>query len=126
MKKYLLIKIASIIIVSILIIGCNCMEKQKLVANIISEEKYLCENGEFITATYYILSDNSLEFVKIILPDKKEYTLQLVVSASGVRYTDDFEYVWWTKGDNAFLEARDINGQWYIKYNNCKIVNKRK
>jgi membrane-bound inhibitor of C-type lysozyme len=122
MKLYKINRILIVFIVMFSILCCNGNKEQKLIANKISSEKYKCENGEYITATYYILSDKSLEFVKLILPDNKEYTLPHSISASGVRYTDDFEYIWWTKGENAFLQARDQNGQWYIKYNNCKII----
>ena len=82
---------------------------------------YINENGDHITAKYYSLSDSSLEFVKVTMPGSKEYTLPRVISASGVRYTDDFELVWWTKGNNAFAEVRDMNGQWNRKYD-CKEI----
>ena len=78
---------------------------------------YLCETGEKITARYFALSDKSLEFVKLQMPDGKNYTLPLALSASGARYTDDRELVWWTKGDSAFAQRRDTNGEWQIVYN---------
>jgi membrane-bound inhibitor of C-type lysozyme len=73
-------------------------------------------------ARYYTLSDNSLHFVKLLMPDGREYTLPNAVSASGARYTDDRELVWWTKGDSAFVQTRDRNGEWQIMYNNCGII----
>jgi len=78
---------------------------------------YRCDMGEKITARYFALSDKSLEFVKLQLPDGKNYTLPLALSASGARYTDDRELVWWTKGDTAFAQKRDENGEWQIVYN---------
>jgi len=78
---------------------------------------YLCDTGEKITARYFELSDKSLEFVKIQMPDGKDYTLPLALSASGARYTDDRELAWWTKGDTAFAQKRDESGEWQIAYN---------
>jgi membrane-bound inhibitor of C-type lysozyme len=57
---------------------------------------YQCDNGKKVIARYYNLSDNSLSFVKLTL-DGKEYTLPQVMSASGVRYTDEHKIEWWTK-----------------------------
>jgi membrane-bound inhibitor of C-type lysozyme len=82
---------------------------------------YLTESGEVIRARYYSLSDDSLHFVKLTLPDGKEYTLPNVMSASGARYTDDFELVWWSKGDGAFAEMRAEDGEWIMKYADCRI-----
>ena len=82
---------------------------------------YKSDSGDRIIARYYSLSDRSLDFVKVTLPGGKEYTLPQVLSASGVRYTNDWELVWWTKGNTAFAEVRDENGQWITKYN-CREV----
>jgi membrane-bound inhibitor of C-type lysozyme len=81
---------------------------------------YLCANGERIVARYFSLSDHSLDFVKVRFPDGKEYTLPQVVSASGVRYSNDREVVWWTKGDSAFVQMRDRKGKWQIAYDKCR------
>lgn len=84
---------------------------------------YRCADGGRIFVTYYHLSDNSLHFVKIVFPGGKEYTLPNVVSASGARYTDEREFVWWAKGKTAFVQARDSEGRWYTKANDCRRVN---
>ena len=42
---------------------------------------YTCGTEETITARYYSLSDDSLHFVKVTLPDGKVYTLPAVLSA---------------------------------------------
>jgi membrane-bound inhibitor of C-type lysozyme len=81
---------------------------------------YVCETGDRVTARYYSLSDRSLDFVKVTLPDKTEYTLPQVMSASGVKYSDDFKLVWWTKGETAFMQARDDKGEWKLKFQECK------
>ncbi|MGO1792424.1 MAG: MliC family protein [Oceanisphaera sp.] len=83
---------------------------------------YQCESGARIVAKYYSLSDGSLNFVKVTMPSGKQYTLPNVISASGARYTDEVSMVWWTKGDNAFAEARDQDGQWQVQYKNCKQI----
>lgn len=81
---------------------------------------YLCEQGQRVQVRYFALSDQSLNFVKLALPDGKDYTLPQSVSASGARYTDDHEAVWWNKGDEGFVEMRDKDGEWQSVYNDCK------
>jgi membrane-bound inhibitor of C-type lysozyme len=49
--------------------------------------------------------------VKVALPDGAVLTLPNGVSASGARYTDEREYVWWEKGGTAVLEKRDESGE---------------
>ncbi|HOI73472.1 MAG TPA: MliC family protein [Syntrophales bacterium] len=88
--------------------------------------RYACENGDRVLATYYQLSDGSLSFVKVRMPDGKVYTLPQALSASGSRYTDDRELVWWTKGDLAFAEVRDDNGEWTQKYRDCRVTSEGK
>ncbi len=83
-------------------------------------------SAERITARYYSLSDDSLSFVKVTMPDGKIYTLPNVVSASGARYSDDRELVWWTKGDTAFAEKRGEDGQWKTVYTDCRVIAKGK
>ena len=85
-----------------------------------SSGAYLCADGERILVTYYRLSDNSLQFVRVILPGGKAHTLPNAVSASGARYTDEREVVWWTKGNAAFVETRDVDGKWRVSSNDCR------
>ncbi len=86
---------------------------------------YRCENGEQIVARYYSLSDDSLKFVKVVMPDGKEYTLPNVLSASGARYTDEVEKVWWTKGNSVFVQARDQDGGWQTEYRDCLEIRRK-
>ncbi len=81
---------------------------------------YLCDNGDRLVARYYVLSDESLRFVKILFPDGTEYTLPQVLSGSGARYTDDVELLWWVKGDDAYVEMRDGEGNWRPLYKECR------
>jgi len=83
---------------------------------------YRCENGDQIAARYYTLSDSSLHFVKVLMPDEQEYTLPQVLSGSGARYTDEMELIWWIKGDSASVEMRDDNGDWQTIYENCSLI----
>lgn len=83
---------------------------------------YQCENGDRIVARYYTLSDSSLDFVKVLMPDNEEYTLPQALSGSGARYTDEMELTWWIKGDSASVEMRDVNGDWQTIYENCCVV----
>jgi len=83
---------------------------------------YACEDGQQILARYYSLSDGSLHFVKVTMPDGNEYTLPNAMSASGARYTDDREFVWWTKGDTGFVEVRREDGDWETKHQECREV----
>lgn len=102
--------------------GCANMKQKILTVSAGERVIYECEKGQRIAATYYSLSDGSLDFVKIMLPDGKERTLPRVLSASGVRYTGDFDLVWWTKGESAFAETRDENGEWRVLYRNCYAI----
>jgi membrane-bound inhibitor of C-type lysozyme len=75
-------------------------------------------------AKYFSLSDNSLHFVKLTLPDGQEVTLPNVLSASGARYTSDTDLTWWTKGDVAFAEQRGLEGQWQTLYEDCRVISR--
>ncbi len=100
--------------------GCTGMGQGGLTVRAGARVVYRCNGGERIEATYYSLSDKSLDFVKVHLPDGREVTLPQALSASGVRYTNDVEWVWWTKGDSALAETRTPNGEWQIKYKDCR------
>ena len=103
---------------------CGCAGKRNPVALTVcggTPVIYESDRGDRIIARYFTLSDHSLDFVKVVLPGSKEYTLPQTMSGSGVRYTDDRELVWWTKGNTAFAEVRDNNGQWIRKYD-CKEI----
>jgi len=116
------IKSSGILCCAIILAGaCCCVagEVQNLTVTGGDAITYQCDNGAQIVARYYSLSDKSLDFVKVCTPDGKEYTLPQVLSGSGVRYSDDRELVWWTKGASAFAEMRDQNGDWQVRYNNC-------
>lgn len=102
--------------------GCTGIKQESLKVLPGERVAYQCSDGERIIARCYSLSDKSLDFVKLHLPDGKEATLPQSLSASGVRYINDVEWVWWTKGDSAFAETRGPNGDWQIRYDNCREI----
>lgn len=114
--------ILSVVVTLICISGCNSGKRGELTARYRNSVTYQCENGDRIEARYYSLSDNSLNFVKLKMSDGKEHTLPQALSASGARYTNEFELVWWLKRDSARAEIRGLNGDWQLKYTNCKVV----
>lgn len=117
--------ITGVMAVTFLLIGCTSGQKEQLEVTGGEPVIYQCETGEQIVARFYSLSDSSLDFVKLSLPDNKKYTLPRVISASGVRYTDDRDIVFWMKGETAFVQKRDQNGEWQMLYDNCRIVASR-
>ena len=98
-----------------MLLGC----REKLTVTEFGSYTYATSSGLRISVFYYKLSDSSLEFVKLVLPDGTKCTLPHLLSASGVKYSDDFQYIWWTKGETAFLEKRDEYGEWQIIYQDC-------
>jgi membrane-bound inhibitor of C-type lysozyme len=101
--------------------GCHSRSQEALTVDGGEPVVYECENGDRITARYYSLSDGSLNFVKVLLPDSQEFTLPQVLSASGARYTDERMLTWWIKGDSARVEMRDQNGEWQAEYQSCQV-----
>ncbi|WP_421232209.1 MliC family protein [Aeromonas jandaei] len=101
-----------------LLAGCN--QGNTLTVTGGNPVSYQCEQGKKVQVRYFSLSDESLSFIKLSLPDGKDYTLPQAISASGARYTDEREAVWWNKGDEGFVEIRGQDDDWQIVYNNCK------
>ena len=101
--------------------GCGSMQQGRLEVVCLKSAVYRCENGDRVNAEYYLLSDRSINFVKLKMPGGKEYTLPQSLSASGARYTNDLELVWWIKGDKATAEIRGADGSWQTHYLNCHI-----
>jgi len=87
---------------------------------------YRSETGEEFMARYGGLSDGSLHFVKLKMPDGQEYTLPQVVSGSGVRYTDERGVIWWTHQGSVRVDVRDEEGKWVTRYPELKEIPKSK
>ncbi|MBL6798692.1 MAG: MliC family protein [Synechococcus sp. BS307-5m-G39] len=81
--------------------------------------RYRCGGGQIIEARYGSLSDQSLAFVRLRLPDGRRLTLPQVASASGARYSADQAVTWWSKGNSGFLQERGDNGEWRITLDAC-------
>lgn len=124
MKKNLL-HLFCVLLVSASVAGTACVAGKQghLTAELVASVVYRCENGDEVFARYYSLSDGSLSFVKLLMADRAEFTLPNVLSGSGVRYTDEVELVWWSKGDGALAERRDQDGQWQSLYQDCQTIN---
>ncbi len=109
---------------SLLFAGCiwnrDGRDLGELTAVPITDVAYLCSGENSVTAHYYVLSDKTLHFVRLDLPDSEMVTLPSAVSASGSRYTDEREYIWWIKGREGFLEKRGEDGQWQAYLENCR------
>ncbi len=81
---------------------------------------YYSPDGAAIKAVYHnpreSAPDGSLYSVSLRLPDGTSFDLPQAMAASGVRYSDEKTYLWWTKGDGAFLEKAIEDGSWIILY----------
>lgn len=82
---------------------------------------YRCRGGGEVRASYYSLNDDSLAFVRLILPGGSRQTLPNIVSGSGARYSDDASMVWWVKGDGAFAQTRGSDGSWETSLEDCRL-----
>jgi membrane-bound inhibitor of C-type lysozyme len=77
----------------------------------IAEVSYTCDQGKTIDATIY---QNS---AKVVLSDGRTMMLPQTVSADGTRYANkDESFVFWSKGNTAFVTEGDPNNP---TYNNC-------
>ena len=107
---------------------CTCSTSPPetvLIVNLGPPVYYKSETGEQFVAKYGSLSDGSLNFVKLKMPDGQEYTLPQVISGSGVRYTDEREIVWWEHQGTVRVDVRDAEGKWKTKYSGLKEIQKR-
>ena len=97
-------------------------DKENLAVKISPPIKYKSQDGKRFTARYCSLSDGTLNFVKITMPDGKKYTLPQIISGSGVRYTDEREIVWWTHQGTVRVDMRNDKGEWITKYPELKEI----
>ncbi len=118
--------ISCVMVLLMVVWGCAGIQPETMTVVGGKQVTYRCEGGVRIVARYFSLSDESLHFVKVWMPSGKEYTLPQAVSASGARYTDERELVWWNKGDTAFVKMRDRQGRWQVIYRTCREVGQSK
>ena len=122
-EKYKMIFKATLLTILLLSLQCNAWADLTVTER--NSEVLKSTKGDIIYATYYTLSDESLDFVKIILPNKTEYTLPRLFSGSGARYTDEFQLKFWSKGHEATIYKRDKNGEWQKIFEECRPVTKK-
>jgi len=91
---------------------CGCATNQRLGAQIAQPTYWRSQTGERFVARYGSLSDDSLRFVKVTMPDGRQWTLPQAVSASGARYTDERELVWWEHQGTVRVDVRRDDGRW--------------
>lgn len=99
-------KLGLIFAAALLLSGCGLMHKQ---AEAPQTLHYRCG-----TLPLTVTLDNASEQVSFIM-DGQPLTLKRAVSASGARYSDG-KYVFWSKGDTAFIERDDK-----IVVNDCAL-----
>jgi membrane-bound inhibitor of C-type lysozyme len=103
------------LVMSILTVSlCGCYETSypELTVDIGPPVSYRSDNGDLFTARYGSLSDGSLGFVKVEMPNGQGYTLPQVMSGSGVRYTDERQLVWWLHQGTIRIDVRAEEGNW--------------
>lgn len=119
-------RVAKIVAVGVLVVslgGCVAGPRQdELTVNLGQPVRYRSPSGDVLMARYGSLSDGSLHFVKVRLPDGRQYTLPQAFSASGVRYTDDRELVWWEHQGTVRVDVRGADGAWETKYPELREV----
>jgi membrane-bound inhibitor of C-type lysozyme len=103
MKKVIIL-LGSLVMLS----GCGMLHKQEQAPQTL---RYQCG-----TLPLTVTLDNPKQQVSFIL-DGKPLTLTQTVSASGARYSDG-TYVFWSKGNGAFVERNDK-----IVINDCELQN---
>lgn len=116
---------AAMLIGGLILSLCTCAATPHgtaLSANLGPPVYYRSDDGARFVARYGSLSDGSLHFVKVKMPDGQEYTVPQAVSASGVRYTDEREIVWWTHKSTVRVDVRDAEGAWKTRYSELREV----
>jgi len=115
-----------LIILAVSLCSCATNSQEKVpTVDIGPPVYYKSETGEHFEARYGSLSDGSLNFVKVKMPDGRKYTLHQAISGSGARYTDDREIVWWEHQGTVRVDVRDAEGNWKTKYSRLKEIQKK-
>ena len=87
--------------------------QEQRVALVEKEVSFNCADGKSFIVGY----SDDVEIATLSLSDERQVTLERAISASGARYTNDSGFVFWNKGDGAFIEE---NGE--MTYENCIVV----
>lgn len=83
-------------------------------------ETYSCQDGKIISAQFFSTSDHMLLFAKVVMPGGREYSLPLMPSASGSRYSDEFTLEAWFKGDELIINKPSEDREMKLAYE-CKV-----
>jgi membrane-bound inhibitor of C-type lysozyme len=79
----------------------------------INQVTFMCDEGKSIDATFYS------KRADIKLSDGRTMSLPQLISGSGARYgTEDENFIFWNKGDTAFITEGDSQNQ---TYTNCEV-----
>lgn len=100
------------IVATLLPAAFGCASPSVLTVKMGQPVHYVGQGGVRYVARYGRLSDGSLSFVKVKASNGREYTLPSALSASGARYTDDRELVWWEHQGTVRLDMRRADGTW--------------
>lgn len=103
----------------------------------INTVSYTCAGGKVIIAKYY--QNESIPVAKsgqppipggsvsLTLGDGRSMTLLQTISADGTRYADtDESFIFWSKGNTAFIAENDLTNKTYNGYNNCVALSQNK
>lgn len=76
---------------------------------------FVCSHGKSIDSTFYKANDTHVD---LSLSDGRNFSVPHAVSASGARYaTPDESFVFWNKGDTAFIEEGGVQ-----TYSGCVLL----
>jgi len=103
--------------------GCKSALESIMTAKLTEPIYYQQPDGGIFIVRYGALSDGSLHFMKLATPDGKDFTLQQTISGSGVRYTDDRNYIWWEHHGKVNLEIRAPEGKWINLPIELRLIN---
>lgn len=78
---------------------------------VLNNASFICKNNKSIEAVFFHGK------VQLVLSDGRSMSLPQGISASGARYTNaDESFVFWNKGDTAFVQEKDL-----ITFVDCSI-----
>jgi membrane-bound inhibitor of C-type lysozyme len=93
----------------------NIENQQQKLSGVINDVSFDCVDSKTIQALFF------KDKVEISLSDGRNMVLLQAISASGARYANtDESFVFWTKGDTAFIQEGDTT-----TYQNCIITPKQ-
>lgn len=98
---------------AVLVFSCSKVKDESLQAVVVSSQTYTSTEGDKVVATFYELSDKSLDFVKVDF-NSMVLTLPHLVSADGARFSDEMENELWFKEDSLSVFVRDELGDFVL------------